>query len=140
MEVVSGAGAKGTSRMTLSGGKGLGPEGAQRLAELLRKAPPPMLEAMDLRCPIYPNPTCSSCIPSHYPPCTSTAIPTHHYPTCQKKGTYGNIFIFRQFLNWGNQGLGTWQPIQIILIILLLLLIIIIIMVLKKSMKVIIIL
>ena len=55
VEVVSGAGSKGTSRMALSGGKGLGPEGAQRLAELLREAPPPMLEAMDLRC-LYPLP------------------------------------------------------------------------------------
>jgi hypothetical protein len=47
--MVSGAGAQGTSRMTLSGGKGLGPDGAQRLAELLREAPPPMLAALDLR-------------------------------------------------------------------------------------------
>ena len=51
VRVVSGAGGEGTSRMALSGGKGLGTEGAQRLAELLREAPPPMLEAMDLRCP-----------------------------------------------------------------------------------------
>ena len=50
VEVVSGAGAKGTSRMELSGGKGLGPEGARRLAGLLREAPPPMLKVMDLRC------------------------------------------------------------------------------------------
>ncbi len=56
VEVVSGVGAKGTSRMTLSGGKGLGPDGAQWLAELLRVAPPPMLEAMDLRCPLRGGP------------------------------------------------------------------------------------
>ena len=48
--VVSGVGAKGASSMRLSGGKGLGPDGAQRLADLLREAPPPMLESMDLRC------------------------------------------------------------------------------------------
>jgi hypothetical protein len=50
MLVVSGVGAKGTSRMTLSGGKGLGPDGAQRLADLLCEAPSPMLAEMDLRC------------------------------------------------------------------------------------------
>jgi len=47
--VVSGAGAKGKSYMTLSGGKGLGPDGAQRLAELLQNAPPPLLAELDLR-------------------------------------------------------------------------------------------
>jgi hypothetical protein len=49
MLVVSGVGGKGTSRMTLSGGKGLGPDGAQRLADLLCEAPPPMLAEIDLR-------------------------------------------------------------------------------------------
>ena len=48
--VVSGAGDKGASRMTLSGGKGLGPDGAQRLADVLQKAPPAMLAVLDLRC------------------------------------------------------------------------------------------
>jgi hypothetical protein len=52
--VVSGVGAKGTSRMTLSGGMGLGSDGAQRLAEVLQKAPPAMLAAMDLRCIAMP--------------------------------------------------------------------------------------
>ena len=47
--VVSGVGAKGTSYMKLSGGKGLGPDGAHRLADLLQKAPPPMLATLDLR-------------------------------------------------------------------------------------------
>ena len=59
--VVSGVGAKGTSSMALSGEKGLGPDGAERLAALLREAAPPMLEAMDLRClfrgePLRPPP------------------------------------------------------------------------------------
>ncbi len=53
MLMVSGVGAKGTSRMTLSGGKGLGPDGAQRLADLICEAPPPMLAEMDLRCFAY---------------------------------------------------------------------------------------
>jgi hypothetical protein len=48
--VVSGVGAKGTSYMKLSGGKGLGQDGAQRLADLLQKAPPPMLATLDLGC------------------------------------------------------------------------------------------
>ena len=48
--VVSGIGAKGTSWMTLSGGKGLGSDGAQRLADVLQKAAPPMLAVMDLGC------------------------------------------------------------------------------------------
>jgi hypothetical protein len=52
--VVSGVGAKGASRMTLSGGKGLGPDGAQRLADVLQKAPPAMLAVMDLRCLAMP--------------------------------------------------------------------------------------
>ena len=50
--VVWGVGTRGTSRMTLSGGKPLGPEGAGRLAGLLRDAPPPLLASMDIRCPI----------------------------------------------------------------------------------------
>uniref|UniRef100_A0A7S0MZH7 Uncharacterized protein n=1 Tax=Cryptomonas curvata TaxID=233186 RepID=A0A7S0MZH7_9CRYP len=39
----------GTSYMTLSGGKGLGPYGAGRLAVLLREACPPLLTALNLR-------------------------------------------------------------------------------------------
>ena len=58
--MVSGAGAKGNSRMKLSGGKGLGPDGAQRLAELLREAPPPMLAALDLRHLAAPLAPCQS--------------------------------------------------------------------------------
>ncbi len=50
IRVVMGTGAKGTSYMTLSGGKGLSPDGAQRLADLLCEAPPLMLESLDLRC------------------------------------------------------------------------------------------
>ena len=49
--VESGVGARGTSRMTLSGGEPLGPEGAGRLAGLLRDAPPPLLASIDIRCP-----------------------------------------------------------------------------------------
>ena len=49
VRLVSGVGAKGTSNMTLSGGKGLGPDGAQRLAGLLFKAPPPLLSTLNLR-------------------------------------------------------------------------------------------
>ena len=48
VEVVSGVGAKGTSKMALSGGRGLGPEGATRLAGLLREAPP-LLASLDIR-------------------------------------------------------------------------------------------
>jgi hypothetical protein len=48
VRVVSGVGAKGTSRMALSGGCGLGPEEARRLAGLLREAPPMMLASLDL--------------------------------------------------------------------------------------------
>ena len=42
VEVVSGVGGKGISRMPvrLSGGKGLGSDGAQRLADLLGEVPP----------------------------------------------------------------------------------------------------
>ena len=50
VEVVSGVGGKGTSQMQLSGGKGLGPDGALRLADLLREVPSQMLESIDLRC------------------------------------------------------------------------------------------
>ena len=65
VRVVSGVGDKGTSWMTISGGEGLGLDGAQRLAELLRQAPPPMLEAIDLRCapPWGPTPSVSYCSP-----------------------------------------------------------------------------
>jgi hypothetical protein len=49
VRVRSGVGTEGTSWMTLSGGKGLGSDGAQRLADVLHKAPPPMLAVMDLR-------------------------------------------------------------------------------------------
>jgi hypothetical protein len=55
VRVVSGmAGAKGVSWMTLSGGKGLGSDGAARLADVLQKAPPHMLAEMDLRCLAMP--------------------------------------------------------------------------------------
>ncbi len=50
MVVDSGVGAKGSSRMALSGGKGLGPTGAKRLADLLNESPPPMLTELCLRC------------------------------------------------------------------------------------------
>ena len=50
MAVVSGAGAGGTSCVPLSGGAPLGPDGARRLAELVREAPPPLLTSLDLRC------------------------------------------------------------------------------------------
>ncbi len=49
MEVESGVGDKGASHMKLSSGRGLGPEGATRLAGLLREAPPPLLASLDLR-------------------------------------------------------------------------------------------
>ena len=49
MKLVSGVGAKGISSVALSGGRGLGPEGAARLADLLREAPPPLLASIDLR-------------------------------------------------------------------------------------------
>ncbi len=45
--MTSGVGAKGVSQMQLSGGRGLGPEGAVRLADLLHQAPP--LQELDLR-------------------------------------------------------------------------------------------
>ncbi len=50
MRVTSGLGAKGTSYMTLSGGKGLDSDGAQRLADLLQQAPPHMLALLNIRC------------------------------------------------------------------------------------------
>ncbi len=55
VRVMSGVGNKGTSYMTLSGGRGLGPEGAQRLADLLQQAPAHMLATLDLRCLAYPD-------------------------------------------------------------------------------------
>ena len=48
VEVISGVGAKGTSKMALSGGGGLGAAGATRLAGLLREAPP-LLASLNLR-------------------------------------------------------------------------------------------
>jgi hypothetical protein len=45
----SGTGSRGTSRATLSGGKPFGPDGARRLAELFRRAPPPLLASLDFR-------------------------------------------------------------------------------------------
>jgi hypothetical protein len=48
--IVSAMGAKGTSYMKLSSGKGVGPDGAHRLADLLRKAPQPLLVELVLRC------------------------------------------------------------------------------------------
>jgi hypothetical protein len=53
VQLVSSVGDKGTSAMMLSGSKGLGPEGAQQLARLLRGAPPPYLPSLNLR---YPHP------------------------------------------------------------------------------------
>ena len=47
--LVSGVGIKGTSYMTLSGRKGLGPSGAHRLADLLVEEPPPLLCELSLR-------------------------------------------------------------------------------------------
>ena len=57
--VVSGAGDKGTSALEIWCGKdeneqelGIGPDGAQRLADLLLEAPPELLTSLDLRqCP-----------------------------------------------------------------------------------------
>ncbi len=49
VELVSGVGAKGRSIVDLSGGRGLGPDGARELAGLLREAPPPLLTSLDLR-------------------------------------------------------------------------------------------
>jgi hypothetical protein len=48
--MLSGLGGKGTSRMELSGGKGRGPYHAERLADLLRQSPPPMLAELKLWC------------------------------------------------------------------------------------------
>ncbi len=47
VKLVSGMGAKGISVMALSGGRGLGPVGATRLAGLLRNVPP-LLASLDL--------------------------------------------------------------------------------------------
>jgi hypothetical protein len=49
LALVSGLRPRGTSTMALSGGRGLGPEGARRLACLLREAPPPLLSSLNLR-------------------------------------------------------------------------------------------
>ncbi len=49
VHVVSGVGGKGTSYLQLSGGSGLGPVGAERLAEVLKKASPLKLTELDLR-------------------------------------------------------------------------------------------
>ena len=49
VRLVSGVGGKGTSYMTLSGRTGLGPNGALRLADLLRESPPQMLSTLCLR-------------------------------------------------------------------------------------------
>ena len=46
---VSGVGGKGTSALPLAGGRALGPDGARRLAEVLREAPTPLLASLDLR-------------------------------------------------------------------------------------------
>ena len=48
VRVVSGVGGKGTSRMRLGGGRGLCPNGARRLADLLLD-PPPLLVSLQLR-------------------------------------------------------------------------------------------
>ena len=50
MAVVSGTGAGGTSCVPLSGGARLGPDGARRLADMLRAAAAPLLASLDLRC------------------------------------------------------------------------------------------
>ena len=50
VQLVSGAGAAGTSYLPLCGGGPLGPDGARRLAGLLREARPPLLTRLDLRC------------------------------------------------------------------------------------------
>ena len=50
VQLVSGAGAAGTSYLPLGGGAPLGPDGARRLAGLLREARPPLLTRLDLRC------------------------------------------------------------------------------------------
>ncbi len=42
-------GAKGTSKMELNSGRSLGPEGAMRLADMMREAQPMMLARLDLR-------------------------------------------------------------------------------------------
>ena len=49
VRVVSGVGGKGTSKMGLGNGRGLGDEGATRLAETMREAPPVMLARLDIR-------------------------------------------------------------------------------------------
>ncbi len=51
VQLVSSVGDRGTRAMTLtcSGSKGLGPEGAQQLARLLREAQLSLLTSLDLR-------------------------------------------------------------------------------------------
>ena len=49
VKLVSGVGAKGTITMALSEGRGLGREGATRLAALMREAPPMLLTKLDIR-------------------------------------------------------------------------------------------
>ena len=49
VRLVSGMGAKGTSAMTLSKERGLGCEGATRLADTMREAPPMLLTKLDIR-------------------------------------------------------------------------------------------
>ena len=49
VRVVSGVGGKGTSKMGLGNGRGLGHEGATRLAETMREAPPMLLTKLDIR-------------------------------------------------------------------------------------------
>jgi hypothetical protein len=51
VKLVSGATPDGTSNMRLSGKKGLGPGGAQRLADLLYTNPPEFLAKLSLRHP-----------------------------------------------------------------------------------------
>ncbi len=53
MQLVSGVGAKGISSVALSGGRGLGPEGAVRLAGLLGETHPPLLSTLNLRQTIF---------------------------------------------------------------------------------------
>ena len=49
IKVVSGVGGKDNSFMTLGGGKGLGPDGARRLSDLLHEHPPPFFTLIDIR-------------------------------------------------------------------------------------------
>jgi hypothetical protein len=49
VKLESSVGDKGTSTMALSGGKGLGPDGARRLADMFCSAPPLFLASLKLR-------------------------------------------------------------------------------------------